>query len=142
MQTAMLTVHLLGAVVWVGGLALIWIVLLPAARRTAETRLLVETLARSQGLFRLCSLVMFLSGGYLIGTRYPVSSWFTTRAGGAAFAMMLLWLILTVVGELSGRPRRELAAGQEVWSALTWLYGLALAVGLFLLLDAAWGFGP
>jgi len=136
----MLSVHLFGAVIWVGGLTFVSWALLPAARGGGGGALLAAALNRFQWVVRACSLAMLLSGGHLIGTAYPVRTWFTTQPGFAAFLMLVLWLVLTVVLELSARPRKALAKGEGDVERLSAYYHVAMAVGVLLLLDAAWAF--
>ncbi len=140
MRTLMLSIHVFGAVIWVGGLAFVSWALLPAARAKEGRALLAAALGRFQWVARACSLAMLLSGGHLIATSYPVRTWFSTQPGFAAFLMMVLWLVLTAVLEMSARPRKALAGGGGDVGRLSAYYHAAMAVGVLLLLDAAWAF--
>jgi len=142
MDSVMLAVHMVGAVAWVGGLsAMAWVVL-PAARQHGQHEVVVDVLNRFQFVSRACSVLMLLSGGFLIGTRYPASTWFSTRGGAAAFGMMVLWLALTGVVEMASPLRRSLLqAGASSAPKLVLYYNVATVLGWLLILDGVWGLG-
>jgi len=92
--------HVLGVVLWIGGVAMVTTVLLPAAKRMktpAERVMFFETVERGFALqARVTTLVTGLSGLYLV---YKFDLW--QRFAHIEFwwmhAMVLVWVLFTLV---------------------------------------------
>ena len=93
-------VHVLGVVLWIGGVAMVTTVLLPAVRRFPPDENPVEFFERIERRFarqaRVVTLLTGLSGFYMLyrldawGRYLRVESWWL-------HAMTLVWLIFTLV---------------------------------------------
>ena len=92
--------HVLGVVLWIGGVAMVTTVLLPATRRMktpAERVLFFETVERGFARqARVTTLVTGLSGLYLV---YEFNLWqrFAHIAYWWMHAMVLVWALFTLV---------------------------------------------
>jgi uncharacterized membrane protein len=92
--------HVLGVVIWIGGVAMVTMVLLPAIRRgdLGPNRLQVfEAIERRFAWHaRLASIVVGLTGFYMT---QRLELWDRFRSGGFWWmhAMVCLWLLFTVV---------------------------------------------
>jgi uncharacterized membrane protein len=92
--------HVLGVVLWIGGVAMVTTVLLPAARRNTAPEQGGQFFERVEARFarqaRWSVLITGLSGFYLV---YALGAW--DRFGQAAYwwmhAMVVLWVIFTLV---------------------------------------------
>ena len=92
--------HVLGVVLWIGGVAMVTTVLLPAAKRMkapAERVLFFETVEREFGWqARITTLVTGLSGLYLV---YELNLWerFLRIEYWWMHAMVLVWALFTLL---------------------------------------------
>ena len=92
--------HVLGVVLWIGGVAVVTTVLLPATRRlktSGERVLFFETVERGFAVqARLTTLVTGLSGLYLV---YQLDLWrrFVQIEFWWMHAMVLVWALFTLV---------------------------------------------
>jgi len=92
--------HVLGVVLWIGGVAMVTTVLLPATRRLKSPEERVQFFERIEAGFarqaRWTVLITGLSGFYLV---YVLDAW--NRFGQIAYwwmhAMVLLWVIFTLM---------------------------------------------
>jgi len=92
--------HVLGVVLWIGGVAMVTTVLLPAARRLKSPQERVEFFERIEAGFarqaRWTTLVTGLSGFYLV---YVLDAWtrFTQPGYWWMHAMLLVWAVFTLM---------------------------------------------
>lgn len=92
--------HVLGVVLWIGGVAMVTTVLLPAVKRMktpAERVIFFETIERGFGLqARITTLVTGLSGLYLV---YELNLWerFLRIEYWWMHAMVLVWALFTLM---------------------------------------------
>lgn len=92
--------HVLGVVLWIGGVAMVTTILLPAAKRLkapAERVTFFETVERGFGLqARITTLVTGLSGLYLV---YELHLWqrFLRVEYWWMHAMVLVWALFTLM---------------------------------------------
>jgi uncharacterized membrane protein len=92
--------HVLGVVVWIGGVAMVTTVLLPATRRLKSAAERVEFFEQIEAGFarqaRWTTLITGLSGFYLV---YALDAWdrFRQPAYWWMHAMVLLWGIFTLM---------------------------------------------
>jgi uncharacterized membrane protein len=92
--------HVLGVVFWIGGVALVTTVLLPAARRLDSAHEGIDLFGRIESGFsrqvRWAVLVVGLSGLYLV---HVLDAWsrFRQPAYWWMHAMVLVWLVFTVM---------------------------------------------
>jgi uncharacterized membrane protein len=144
--------HISGAAFWVGGsLALSWI-WLPALRASASgleaIKIMQRALPRLQGIFRLASLLLLLSGGYRASGGFMSSALPLEKLIGLLL-MVGLWIVLTGLFEMTiPRIRRHLAvlgsnegSNAPLATALTSLGrlgALSFWLGLLLILDGAY----
>ena len=92
--------HVLGVVFWIGGVAMVTTVLLPAVRRLKRPEERVEFFEAIEGRFaaqsRITTLITGLSGFYLVDV---MGAW--NRFGAAAFwwihAMVAVWAVFTLM---------------------------------------------
>ena len=93
--------HVVGVVLWIGGVAFVTLVLLPAACRQADPARRVEAFERYEGYFsvqaKIWTLITGLSGLYMVWrfdlwARFlaPVQFWWM-------HAMVAIWLIFTLM---------------------------------------------
>jgi len=104
-DTAVNAIHLLFAGLWAGSVIFVARAVVPAAR---DGDLDATPLRRLVGKFRtssrVASLVLFLTGGHLAGTRYTAETLLGSTRGYLVVAMVVLWLVLTGLVEMgSGR---------------------------------------
>jgi uncharacterized membrane protein len=115
--------HLLGVVVWVGGLMYQAHVLLPAARRGA-TGMFAEVLQRGRPVTWTAIALVTLTGFYNVTRLGPLER---VMESGAALALALKFMLALAAIAVSGQrdfaqvPRlaRSLAAGDDPRSALS-----------------------
>ena len=140
LDTVMTTLHVLVGALWVGSVVFVAGAILPAAVEGALDAAPLEKIAdRLVYLSRGSSIVMFLTGGHLAGTRYTVGTLTGTGRGHLVLAMLALWLVLAALVEV-GRSRlvdglqekRVRTPAAEV----TTIFRVAAAVGVLLLVDA------
>ena len=92
--------HVLAVVLWIGGMAMVTMVLLPATRRlkTAEERVAFfeQIESRFAAQSRITTLITALSGFYMV---YVLHAWY--RFGELRYwwmtAMVVVWLIFTLM---------------------------------------------
>jgi uncharacterized membrane protein len=92
--------HVLGVVLWIGGVAFVTLVLLPAVRRSVEpgtrVRFFEQIEARFASQARLVTLITGASGFYLV---HRLGAW--SRFSDPSFwwmhAMLALWLLFTAM---------------------------------------------
>jgi len=140
LDTAMRTIHLSVGALWVGGVFVLTLVVLPVAR---DGGLDAAPLERMVGRFRtgsrLSALALFLTGGHLAGVLYTVDSLTGTRRGHLVIGMVVLWFVLAALVEVgAGRlldGLREKRVRAPARDARSW-FGAASAVGALLLVDA------
>ncbi len=92
--------HVLGVVLWIGGVAMVTTVLLPAVRRLKRPEERVEFFERIESRFaaqaRVVTLITGLSGFYLV---HALGAW--GRFSSAAFwwmhAMVAVWALFTLM---------------------------------------------
>jgi putative copper export protein len=95
-DTAMNAIHLLFAGLWAGTVLFVARGLLPVARAGDIDAAPLQTLiGRFRTGSRVASLVLFVTGGHLAGSRYTVESLFGSTRGYLVVAMVVLWLVLT-----------------------------------------------
>jgi uncharacterized membrane protein len=93
-------VHVLGVVLWIGGMAMVTTVLLPATRRLTSPEGRMESFERIEARFarqaRWTVLITGLSGFYLV---YRLDAWhrFQHVAYWWMHAMVLLWALFAVM---------------------------------------------
>ena len=93
-------IHILGVVFWIGGVAMVTTVIIPAVRkmRTKEERL--ETFEKIEGRFslqaRVFTLVTGLSGFYML---YELNAWnrYLEPAFWWIHAMTFVWLLFSLI---------------------------------------------
>ena len=92
--------HVLGVVLWIGGVAMVTTVILPAVRRIASTEeqvTLFETIEhRFAWQARVTTLLTGLSGFYLV---HAMQAWtrFTAATYWWMHAMVLVWVLFTLM---------------------------------------------
>jgi len=148
--------HVLGVVLWIGGVALVTTVLLPATRRLKSPEERVQFFERIEAGFarqaRWTTLITGLSGFYLA---YVLDAWnrFRQPAYWWMHAMVLVWAIFTLTLSLSEplwlhRWFRESAQRdpQKIFARSQRLHWFLLAVSLITIAGAVagahgWRFG-
>ncbi|WP_049984890.1 CopD family protein [Halobellus rufus] len=140
LDTVMVTLHVLVGALWVGSVVFVAGAILPAAAEGALDAAPLEAIAdRLVYLSRGASVVMFLTGGHLAGTRYTVETLTASGRGHLVLAMLALWLVLTALVEI-GRSRlvdglQEKRVRTPVAESATF-FRAAAVVGILLLVDA------
>jgi len=140
LDTVMVTLHVLVGALWVGSVVFVAGAILPAAADGSLDAAPLEKIAdRLVYLSRGASVVMFLTGGHLAGTRYTVETLTGSGRGHLVLAMLALWLVLTALVEI-GRSRlvdglQEKRVRTPVAESVTF-FRAAAVVGVLLLLDA------
>jgi len=92
--------HVLGVVLWIGGVAFVTVVLLPAVKRLREPAERVELFEKVEAGFarqaRVTTLVTGLSGIYLV---HRLGAWdrFTDLHYWWMHAMVLVWALFTLI---------------------------------------------
>ena len=92
--------HVLGVVLWIGGVAMVTTVLLPAVRNMKSAPERLEFFERIEARFarqaRATTLITGLSGFYMV---YRIDAWdrFLTIQFWWMHAMVLVWLIFTLM---------------------------------------------
>jgi len=104
-DTAVNAIHLLFAGLWAGSVLFVARAVVPAAREgdldATPLRGLVD---QFRTWSRVSSLVLFLTGGHLAGTRYTAETLLGSTRGYLVVAMVVLWFVLTGLVEVaSGR---------------------------------------
>lgn len=143
-DAGMLGIHLVFAAVWIGAVAFVTFGVLPLARDgNLDRRPLRSLLGRLLWVSRIGALAMLVTGTHLMGNRgdyYDPDVLLSTGAGQAVLLMILLWLALIVVLEVSiRRIRSGLDANlvrEPARDGLRWFY-LATLIGVALFVDGA-----
>jgi uncharacterized membrane protein len=137
-DTAINAIHLLFAGLWAGSAVFIARGLLPAARDgSLDAEPLRGLIGRFRTGSRVASLVLFLTGGHLAGTRYTAESLLGSTRGYLVVAMVVLWLVMTglievgsgrLVDGLDERKVREPARAATPFLTAAAVAGVALLV--------------
>ena len=139
-DTVIPTVHILVGALWVGSVAFVAGVTVPAVTDGPLDAAPVETIAdRLVSPPRSASVVMLLTGGYLTVPGYTIASLTGTARGHLVLGMLALWFVFTALVEI-GRGRlvdglREKRVRAPA-SAATGVFRAAAVVGTLLLVDA------
>ena len=141
--------HVLAVVLWIGGVAMVTTILLPAIRRSypAEQRFSVfrEMEARFAWQARFTTPIVGISGFYMT---WRLSAWdrFQTSEYWWMHAMMLTWLVFTlmlfVVEPLFLERflvRHDAAAPEATYRRVEWLHRGLLALSLLTIAGAVAG---
>ena len=92
--------HILGVVFWIGGLAMVTLVILPAVKKfkSPEERIEFFELVESKfsSIAKIASLVTGLSGFYMI-SKLKAWSWFLDASYWWMHLMLIIWLIFTLM---------------------------------------------
>ena len=92
--------HILGVVFWIGGVAFVATILLPAIRKFKSAEEGIEFFEKVERKFQLqakiTSLVTGLSGFYMI-SKLKAWGWFLDASFWWMWAMVILWLIFTLL---------------------------------------------
>ena len=110
----MLWVHLVGAVVWIGGLAYQTHVLLPAARR-GDPRPFAEAARRARPVTWAAIALVVLSGFYNVTQLGPLERVMQSGAGlllAAKFALVIVAVALAAQRDFAQVPIRDAALRQ------------------------------
>jgi uncharacterized membrane protein len=119
--------HVLGVVFWIGGVAMVTAVLLPALARMQSPVEAMKFFARFRQRFaaqaRVSTLIVGLSGFYMV---YALDVWqrFTQWQYWWMHTMVLIWLLFSVmlfVMEPRGRRNQAVAPAQKDISAETFI---------------------
>lgn len=141
--------HVLAVLLWIGGVAFVTTVLLPAIRRELPEAERVAFFERVEGRFaaqaRATTLVAGVSGLWLVG-RLELWDWFLDPGSWWMHAMVLTWLVFTAMlfvleplvlhRWLRGRAGRDPAG---TFDLVLRLHRALLALGLVTLLGAVAG---
>lgn len=141
--------HVLGVVLWIGGVAMVTTVLLPAVRRFKQSAERMDFFERVEGRFarqaRWSTLLVGLSGLYMTWT---LDLWerFTSLEGWWMHAMVLTWAIFSLMlfvlepwflhRWFADRARRDPEGTMAVIQRLHWLL---LTIGLITVAGAVAG---
>jgi len=92
--------HVVGVVLWIGGVGFVTSVLLPAVRRIQDPQERVAFFEQIEGKFavqaKVTTLMVGVSGFYIIAA-WDLWSRFETAAYWWMHAMVLVWLLFTVI---------------------------------------------
>ncbi len=139
-DTALRTIHLSFAALWVGAVLFVTLAVLPVARDGGlDAEPLTRLVGRLRTVSRASALVLLVTGGHLTATGYTVGRLVGTTRGHLVLAMVGLWFALAAVLEVGSsrladelREKRVRAPARD---ALGWFrVASLLAVGL--LVDA------
>lgn len=139
-DTAVRTVHLLVAALWVGAVVFVTVGVLPVARDgDVDAAPLERVIGRLTTTTRWSALVLLVTGGHLAGTNYTGESLVGTTPGRLVVVMVVLWVVMVGLVEAASsrladalREKRVRAPARDY---LRW-YRAASLVGLLLLVDA------
>ncbi|MEF8838250.1 MAG: transporter [Haloarculaceae archaeon] len=134
------TIHVAFAGLWTGTVLFVVFAVLPLATDgSLNAKPLAAFAGKLKTVSRVSTVLLLLTGGHLTGSLYTVASLTGTGAGHAVLAMIVLWLVLTVLVEIgagkltdgteTGKVRTPAAAAKP------YLQGSAL-VAVLLLIDA------
>jgi uncharacterized membrane protein len=92
--------HILGVVFWIGGVAMVTTIILPAIKKFKSLEEGIEFFEKVERRFqiqaRVTTLVTGLSGFYMI-SKLKAWSWFLDASYWWLWAMVIVWLIFTVM---------------------------------------------
>lgn len=115
LETAMVSLHLLFAGLWTGGVVFVAAAVLPLARDGSIGPEPLATIAdRLVWLTRASAIVMLLTGGHMAGTFYTAESLTGTTRGHLVIGMVVLWFVLTALVEVGGRKLTDGTAREKV----------------------------
>lgn len=139
-DTVVTVLHVLTGALWVGSVVFVAGAILPAAVDGALNAAPLESISRRLlSWSRGASVVTFLTGGHLAGTRYTVETLTGTGRGHLVLAMLALWFLLTALVEIgNGRLSdglREKRVRAPARNAIG-VFRAAAVVGALLLVDA------
>lgn len=137
MSLVLIWFHVLGVVIWLGGLMYQAHVLLPAARR-GQPQVFADSAARARPVAWTALALVVLTGLYNVTTLGPLARVMESGAGlllAGKFILVLLLVALAGQRDFAQVPRlrRALAAGEDATPALraiAWLDRLALLLGV------------
>lgn len=92
--------HILGVVIWIGGVAMVTLVIIPAVKRMKSREEQLQTFEQIEGRFanfaKVATVITGLSGLYMI---YVLNAWvrFLDYRFWWMHAMVLVWLIFTII---------------------------------------------
>ncbi|UJH92892.1 hypothetical protein LZ575_11050 [Antarcticibacterium sp. 1MA-6-2] len=93
-------IHVLAVVLWIGGVAMVTTVLIPAVKKMESPRERMETFEKLEGKFalqaKITTILTALSGFYML---YYMDAWerFLYLQFWWLHAMVLVWLIFTII---------------------------------------------
>ncbi|NIP73640.1 MAG: hypothetical protein GWO16_11710 [Gammaproteobacteria bacterium] len=138
--------HFMGVVLWIGGVAMVTTVLIPAARRSEDAEAAARFLSRIESGFarqaRIAALLTGASGFYLL---HRLDDWgrLTWPADWWVHVMILVWLVFTLLlfvieprAQRDGRASGPLCADLERAQRLHWIL---LAASLVAVAGAVFG---
>lgn len=142
-------VHVLAVVIWIGGVAMVTTVILPMVRRAstpAEGQALLQAVERRfVWQARIATLLVAASGFYMVD-RFELWSRFLSIGFWWMHAMVLLWLIFTIVlfiGEplvaRLGRDHGSQPASKARLPLMQWLHWALLMLSAITVLAAVAG---
>jgi putative copper export protein len=133
-------IHLVVSAAWVGAVLFFAFGVLPLAREGSVNAAPLERVTeRLQVGSRVASVVLLLSGGYMISLAGYESSLVSTLAGNLVLAMVVLWLALTGLVEVGASRVLDGAEDLKVRTPAkrgTPFFRAATLVGVLLLVDA------
>jgi uncharacterized membrane protein len=141
--------HVLGVVLWIGGVAFVTTVLLPSVRRLKTPAERVAFFEGIEGRFawqaRVTTLLVGVTGFYLVG-RWDLWSRFTSASWWWMHAMVAVWALFTIMLFVAEplflhRWFRESAqrAPEQTFRRIERLHWLLLTVSLLTVLGAVAG---
>lgn len=144
-----LWVHLLAAIMWIGGMLFLSIVLVPVFKRhefTGERRLLFQSLALRFRMVVWLSIMVLLGTGALllitkVGPLLEPEIWPTALKVKLALVAILLGLTVAhdfwvgpLVAKLKGEPQERLTSSQQILIRLSpWIARLGLVLAVIIL---------
>jgi uncharacterized membrane protein len=147
--TVALAIHVVAVVVWIGGVAMVTTVLLPAVRRFKDPRerfAFFATIERGFAVQARATTLLAGVSGFYMAQRLSLWSVFMTIEGWWLDAMLVVWLLFTFmlfVAEplfldrwLQARAQR---APDATFALLQWLHWALLTLSLLTILGAVAG---
>lgn len=135
-------VHLMTAGVWAGWTVFMAALVVPAARDGRLGPDAVRWLTRRFTWFSMAApLVMFLTGMYMVGQRYPTDVLLSSTRGFLVLTMIGLWIVLSATTNVSGRRLAgsiDEGGARRAAKTSSPLFTLAGVVALALLLVGGW----
>lgn len=137
--------HVLGIVLWIGGVAMVTFVVLPAARRSPGGASLFEAVERRfSRIARGSTVIVGLSGFYMIWS-FDLWQRFADSAYWWMHAMVAVWAIFTIVLFI-GEPLLHRQISQRIaddpqgtFTRMLWLHRLLLFAALVTIAGAVAG---